>query len=98
MNINYTKLYPCGFNPITGYNRNGYCELDDLDHGSHLVCAKVTKQFLNFSKQRGNDLITQRGNFPGLKSGDRWCLCVYRWLEAYEAGVAPLTNNIVSLK
>ena len=76
---------------ITGWLRDGYCNTDDFDHGSHVVCCEVTDAFLAFSKERGNDLSTPRPefNFPGLKEGDRWCLCAMRWQEAFEAGVAP---------
>ena len=77
--------------PLTGFFRDGYCRTDDDDYGKHVVAAVVTEEFLQFTKSRGNDLITPRPewNFPGLKAGDRWCLCASRWLEAYEAGVAP---------
>ncbi len=89
MNVNQHKLKLCGMNPVTGYQRTGFCSHDSNDSGTHLVCAYVTKEFLKFTKSKGNDLITPRGSFPGLKPGDRWCLCVLRWIEAYEAGVAP---------
>lgn len=77
--------------PITGFFRDGCCRSGAEDLGLHLVCAQVTDDFLKFSKIRGNDLITPvpEFRFPGLKSGDRWCLCVLRWREALEAGVAP---------
>jgi uncharacterized protein (DUF2237 family) len=76
---------------MTGYLRNGLCETSDDDVGSHTVCAKVTKEFLDYSKNKGNDLITPRPefNFPGLKEGDKWCVCAGRWLEALNDGVAP---------
>ena len=76
---------------MTGWFRDGYCRTDDNDAGRHVVCALITDEFLAFSKSRGNDLITPQPQwrFPGLKAGDRWCLCVLRWKEAYEAGVAP---------
>ena len=82
---------PCSYDPLTGYFRDGCCHTDENDQGSHVVCAKVTQAFLDFSLQRGNDLITPRPEyrFAGLKSGDRWCLCARRWQEAFEAGVAP---------
>jgi uncharacterized protein (DUF2237 family) len=85
------ELQPCCTKPMTGFYRDGYCRTDEHDHGVHVVCAKVTREFLEFSKSRGNDLITPSpGNsFPGLKDGDKWCLCAGRWREAYEAGVAP---------
>jgi uncharacterized protein (DUF2237 family) len=76
---------------MTGYFRDGCCNTDESDRGSHTVCARVTAEFLEFSKARGNDLSTPRPefNFPGLKPGDRWCLCAARWKEAFEAGAAP---------
>ncbi|MFN3705171.1 MAG: DUF2237 family protein [Thermoflexales bacterium] len=85
------ELKPCSLQPLTGWYRDGCCNTGSGDYGLHLVCARVTQQFLEFSKQRGNDLITPRPEygFPGLKDGDRWCLCVSRWLEALEAGCAP---------
>lgn len=78
--------------PLTGYFRDGYCKTDASDRGSHTVCAVMTEEFLTFSRSRGNDLITPRPEFqfPGLKPGDKWCLCALRWKEALEAGVAPL--------
>jgi len=86
-----TPLVPCSYDPLTGYFRDGCCQTDERDQGSHVICAKVTQAFLDFSRQRGNDLITPRPDyrFPGLKAGDRWCLCALRWKEAFEAGVAP---------
>ena len=81
-----TPLKPCCFKPLTGYYRDGYCSLDANDRGSHTVCAIVTTEFLNFTKSRGNDLATPHPpGFPGLKDGDKWCLCAARWNEAYEA-------------
>ena len=90
-NVLGTALVPCSYDPLTGYFRDGCCNTDENDQGSHVVCAKVTQAFLDFSLQRGNDLITPRPEyrFAGLKSGDRWCLCARRWQEAFEAGVAP---------
>jgi uncharacterized protein len=84
-------LAACCFAPRTGYFRDGFCHTGAQDLGSHTVCAQVTHAFLAFSKQRGNDLTTPRPefDFPGLKDGDRWCLCVRRWKEALDAGVAP---------
>lgn len=75
----------------TGFYRNGKCETDDSDIGMHTVCARVTQEFLDYSKSKGNDLMTPLAavDFPGLKPGDRWCLCVQRWIEALEANVAP---------
>ena len=90
-NVLGTALVPCSFDPLTGYFRDGCCNTDETDGGSHLICARVTKKFLAFSLQRGNDLSTPRPEyrFAGLKAGDRWCLCAARWGEALAAGVAP---------
>jgi hypothetical protein len=76
---------------MTGYFRDGCCNTDASDRGTHTVCAQVNDAFLLFSKSAGNDLSTPRPEwqFPGLKDGDYWCLCALRWKEAYEAGVAP---------
>ncbi|MBU6362493.1 MAG: DUF2237 family protein [Chloroflexi bacterium] len=77
--------------PKTGFYRDGYCRTGEADTGRHVVAAIVTQEFLEFTKSRGNDLQTPRPmvDFPGLKAGDRWCLCALRWREAHEAGVAP---------
>jgi uncharacterized protein (DUF2237 family) len=85
------ELQACSFDPLTGYYRDGCCHTGPDDAGTHVVCARVTSEFLAFSVARGNDLVTPRPQwrFAGLKPGDRWCLCVSRWLEALEAGVAP---------
>jgi len=84
-------LAPCCEDPITGFYRDGYCHTSPQDVGSHTVCARLTEAFLEFSLLRGNDLTTPRPefDFPGLRPGDRWCLCIARWREALEAGVAP---------
>jgi uncharacterized protein (DUF2237 family) len=84
-------LASCCTDPVTGYFRDGYCHTGPQDRGSHTVCARVTDEFLAFSRTRGNDLSTPRPEFgfPGLKAGDRWCVCVARWREAFVAGVAP---------
>lgn len=84
-------LQTCSHEPKTGFYRDGCCSTGPDDAGSHTVCAVMTAEFLAFSKSRGNDLSTPRPDwgFPGLKPGDRWCLCAARWLEAYEAGNAP---------
>jgi len=81
----------CSLNPTTGFYRSGCCETGREDVGVHTVCVEVTKEFLAFSKARGNDLSTPRPEygFPGLNPGDRWCLCAERWQEALAAGVAP---------
>jgi uncharacterized protein len=91
LNVLGTPLVPCSYDPLTGYYRDGCCHTDDQDLSRHVVCAKVTQAFLDFSLARGNDLITARPQFrfSGLKAGDRWCLCARRWQEAFAAGVAP---------
>lgn len=85
------ELQPCSEDPMTGYLRDGCCSDVDGDHGRHEVCAVMTAEFLEFSKNRGNDLITPRPEleFPGLSPGDHWCLCLGRWVEAHEEDVAP---------
>ena len=90
-NVLGTQLVPCSYDPLTGWWRDGCCHTDENDHGSHVVCARMTMEFLNFSMERGNDLITARpaSRFRGLKPGDRWCLCALRWKEAMEEGYAP---------
>ncbi|MEM1086038.1 MAG: DUF2237 domain-containing protein [Verrucomicrobiota bacterium] len=90
-NVLGTPLQSCSNDPITGYRRDGHCAACPGDHGQHTLCATVTDRFLEFSRSRGNDLTTPRPEFgfPGLVDGNRWCLCVTRWLEAYEAGCAP---------
>jgi len=90
-NVLGTELKPCGTDPMTGFFRDGCCNTSADDHGVHTVCAEVTEDFLFFSKEAGNDLSTARPEFafPGLKPGDRWCLCAARWAEAAEAGKAP---------
>lgn len=90
-NVLGTPLQACSFDPLTGYFRDGCCHTREDDSGSHVVCARVTQEFLDFSRARGNDLVTPAPayRFAGLKAGDRWCLCALRWKEAWEAGVAP---------
>ena len=90
-NVLGTVLQPCSTDPMTGYFRDGCCRTGADDYGVHVVCAKVTKEFLAFSKARGNDLSTPNlaYGFPGLKPGDQWCLCAVRWKEAFLAGMAP---------
>jgi uncharacterized protein (DUF2237 family) len=93
LNVLGEVLTPCSMDPVTGYFRTGCCQTDASDRGSHVVCAVMTSEFLEFSHQQGNDLITPRPEFqfPGLKPGDRWCLCALRWVEALRAGViAPV--------
>ena len=91
LNIFNEPLEECSNEPKTGFFRTGCCETDAQDIGTHTVCAIMDKEFLQFSFNQGNDLITPAANFdfPGLKPGDRWCLCANRWLEAFEAGFAP---------
>lgn len=91
LNVLGTPLLACSFDPLTGFFRDGCCHTDLHDHGTHVVCARVTAEFLAFSRERGNDLSTPRPEvrFAGLKPGDRWCLCALRWKEAWAAGVAP---------
>mgnify|MGYP001236653765 FL=1 len=91
LNIFNEPLEACSFDPVTGFFRSGCCQTSELDTGNHTVCAIMTEEFLKFSKSKGNDLSTPvpAFDFPGLNSGDRWCLCAARWLEAYEAGSAP---------
>ena len=88
------ELELCGTEPMTGFYRDGCCNTGASDEGLHTICAEMTADFLRFSKLKGNDLSTPNMlyDFPGLKDGDRWCLCVLRWKEAYEAGMAPLVN------
>jgi len=90
-NVLGTPLQSCSTDPMTGFYRDGCCTTGADDMGIHIVCAQVTREFLDFSRSRGNDLTTPAPayGFPGLKPGNRWCLCVQRWKEAYEAGVAP---------
>jgi len=91
LNVLGTELEPCSLDPLTGFFRDGCCNTDPQDRGLHVVCARMTTEFLEFSRARGNDLVTPRPefSFPGLKPGDQWCLCAMRWKEAFEAGVAP---------
>jgi len=90
-NVLGEPLETCSISPKTGFTRSGDCETGPDDLGSHTVCARVTQDFLAYSKDRGNDLVTPvpAFDFPGLKPGDRWCLCAARWQEAFEAGCAP---------
>ncbi len=90
-NVLGEKLESCSIAPVTGFFRNGCCDTSAEDTGSHTVCVVMTAEFLAFSKERGNDLSTPMPHFgfPGLKPGDRWCLCAPRWQEAFAAGQAP---------
>jgi uncharacterized protein (DUF2237 family) len=91
LNILGTALEPCCENPATGYFRDGFCRTIQEDSGTHIVCAVVTQEFLEYTKSRGNDLSTPipHWSFPGLEVGSKWCLCISRWLEAEGAGKAP---------
>lgn len=91
INVLGTELQPCCNHTQTGFYRDGYCRTEHQDLGRHVVCALMTQEFLTFSRSRGNDLITPIPlyNFPGLKPGDKWCLCASRWREAFHAGAAP---------
>ena len=91
LNVLGTDLMPCSFDPLTGWQRDGCCQTDANDAGSHLICARMTVGFLNFQMELGNDLITPRPEqrFRGLTPGDRWCVCALRWREAQAAGFAP---------
>lgn len=90
-NVFGAALEPCSNDPETGYLRDGCCHEHPTDRGRHELCAIMTESFLQFSKAQGNDLVTPRPelDFPGLEEGDRWCLCLGRWIEAEKAGVAP---------
>jgi hypothetical protein len=90
-NVLGTELEPCSFDPLTGFYRDGCCRTGKEDLGMHTICVETTEEFLRFSRQVGNDLSTPIPEyaFPGLKPGDRWCLCCLRWKEAHAAGMAP---------
>lgn len=91
LNVLGTRLMPCCVSPATGYFRDGFCRTIQEDSGTHVLCAIVNDDFLEFTKGRGNDLSTPipHWDFPGLKPGSKWCLCISRWLEAERAGKAP---------
>lgn len=91
INVFGEALEPCSLDPVTGFFRDGCCNTNDEDYGSHTVCIEVTEAFLEYSRFRGNDLSTPvpEFGFPGLKPGDRWCLCAARWLEAQQQDMAP---------
>ena len=91
INVFGEQLEDCSNNPLTGFYRDGCCNTGAQDSGSHTVCVEVSREFLEFSRQRGNDLGTPHPElgFPGLKPGDRWCLCAARWLEAHQSDAAP---------
>jgi len=90
-NVLGTELQSCSTDPMTGFFRDGCCNTGPTDHGRHTVCIVASEEFLEFSKAAGNDLSTPRPEyrFPGVQPGDQWCLCVDRWQEAFEAGMAP---------
>ena len=90
LNVLGEPLSSCCYSPITGYFRNGFCHTAPSDLGQHTICVEMTSEFLNFSQRVGNDLITPvpEVDFPGLQPGDFWCICVTRWVEAYQAGFA----------
>ena len=92
LNVFGEPLKDCSCKPMTGFYRNGKCSTGPDDKGLHTICVEVTKEFLSFSRSKGNDLSTANPEwgFPGLQEGDRWCLCALRWKEAYEVGKAPL--------
>ncbi|PHS26155.1 MAG: hypothetical protein COA83_03715 [Methylophaga sp.] len=91
LNVFGEPLESCSDNPLTGFLRDGCCNTSDTDSGSHTVCIEVTKDFLEYSRFKSNDLSTPVAefDFPGLRSGDRWCLCAQRWLDAYHQDMAP---------
>ncbi|GAB5414283.1 MAG: DUF2237 domain-containing protein [Congregibacter sp.] len=91
INVFGEALEPCSESPMTGFFRDGCCNTHKQDVGSHTVCAEMTAEFLEYSRARGNDLMTPvpQFGFPGLKPGDRWCLCASRWLQAHEGNSAP---------
>ena len=91
LNVFDEPLQPCSVDPVTGFFRDGCCNTNDEDFGSHTVCVEVSMDFLEYSRFRGNDLSTPvpEFGFPGLNPGDHWCLCASRWLEAEQQGMAP---------
>jgi len=91
-NVFGKKLEVCGCSPITGWYRDGFCKFDINDRGNHSICCVMTDNFLNYSKSQGNDLITPfpEYSFPGLKKDDHWCICLERWKQAKQDGLAPL--------
>ena len=104
LNIKNMPIEPCSFEPLTGFYRNGCCDTGDNDRGIHTVCVILTEEFLEFSKNVGNDLSTPipEYDFPGLLPGQKWCLCANRWLEAFESNCAPnilaKSTNLEALK
>ena len=102
-NVLGEKLEICSCKPLTGWFRNGFCQYDSSDTGNHSICCVMNDNFLNYSKSQGNDLTTPAPeySFPGLKKGDHWCICLERWKEARDDGLAPLvileSTNIIVL-
>ncbi len=101
-NVFGKKLISCSCKPLTGWFRDGLCRYDPMDSGNHTICCVMNENFLNYSKSQGNDLITPvpEYSFPGLKPGDHWCICLERWKQAMEDGLAPSvilesTNKVV---
>lgn len=89
MNVDGEPLRVCSVEPMTGWNRSGYCEHKQSDGGRHLVCVTMTNDFLKYTQAQGNDLTTPSGEFPGLQPGDNWCICAGRYTQAANAGKAP---------
>lgn len=89
LNVIGEPLEPCCLDPVTGWMRNGFCDMYEDDVGMHHVCVQVSAEFLEFSKGNGNDLTTPNESFPGLKPGDKWCLCTARWMQAFNQDMAP---------
>lgn len=91
LNVFGKAIIPCSIDPLTGFYRDGCCTTGKDDYGQHTVCIVATEEFLQFSRKAGNDLSTPRPEFlfAGVKPGDKWCLCMMRWVEAYQAGCAP---------
>lgn len=91
LNVFGEPLEPCSADPVTGFFRDGCCNTSKQDFGSHTICVELTREFLEFSRESGNDLSSPQPQFgfPGLQPGDQWCLCAARWLEAFDADAAP---------
>tara|TARA_Y100000589_G_C27193441_1_gene645760 strand:+ start:2793 stop:3158 length:366 start_codon:yes stop_codon:yes gene_type:complete len=103
LNVFGNELEICSCNPITGWFRDGFCQYDKKDKGNHTLCCVMNNNFLNYSKSQGNDLITPmpQYSFPGLKEGDKWCVCLERWIQSKQDGLAPKiileSTNIIVL-
>ena len=101
LNVLGEPLELCCSDPMTGFYRNGYCQIGPMDRGTHTVCAQMTEEFLAYTKSKGNDLSTPipQYGFPGLKPGDKWCLCARRWKQAFDAGVfVPVDLKATEIK